>query len=91
MLQWTLRDGQTVELLAGGRSLGHIGLKRGSHGRAELALQLDQAVRVSPAHVCVSELKRTEQIAEPLRPATCLRDLLLAERNRRRGAVGVAE
>ena len=69
MLKWTLRDGQTVELRAGGRSLGHVGLKHARNGRAELALQLDQSIRVSPDDVCVSELVRCEQIAEPARPA----------------------
>lgn len=69
MLNWTLRDGETVELRLAGQSLGHVGVKHGSNGRAELALNLNQAVRVSPAHVCVSELVRREQIAEPSRPA----------------------
>ncbi|MFM9963115.1 MAG: hypothetical protein ACKV2Q_18055 [Planctomycetaceae bacterium] len=69
MLKWTLRDGETVELRADGRSLGHIGVKRGSHGRAELALQLDKSVRVSPAQLCVSQLVGREQIAEPVQPA----------------------
>lgn len=69
MLTWTLRDGQTLELRAGGRSLGHIGVKRGSRGRAELALLLDESVKVSPAQVQVSQLVGREQIAEPVRPA----------------------